>query len=155
MSLKKIVTRQYRERVNQAVSHCNGFPHAPPEGWLKSVRKALGMSGKELAIRLGVTKSRVSRAEQDETTGSVTLKTMQNMAEAMDCRFVYAVIPKQEVEKMIREQALAKARRQVQKVSVQMALEAQSLSEMQLALETERLAVEMMEKMPTNFWSEE
>jgi predicted DNA-binding mobile mystery protein A len=77
----------------------------PQEGWLRTVRNALGMSSTQLAKRLGVTKSRVSKAEQDEPSGSVTLKTMQSMAEAMDCKFVYAVVPNEDVEAIIQQRA--------------------------------------------------
>jgi predicted DNA-binding mobile mystery protein A len=58
---------------------------------LKTVRKAIGMSGSQLANRLGVTKGRVSQAESAELSGSATLKSMHSMAQAMNCRFVYAV----------------------------------------------------------------
>ena len=68
----------------------------------------LGMSGPQLAKRFGVTKARISKAEHDELSGSVTLKSMQAMAEAMGCRFVYAVIPELEVEEVIKKRAFRK-----------------------------------------------
>ena len=102
MSIAKIVAKQYRDKVNQAVSQFGSLTMLPnrglpKEGWLRTVRTALGMSGTQLAKKLGVTKARVSKAETDEPHGSVTLKTMQTMAEAMDCKFVYAIVPKQNV----------------------------------------------------------
>lgn len=133
MSIEKIVAKQYREKVNQAVKQFTGFSMLPPEGWLKTVRKALGMSGTQLSKRMGVTKSRISKMEHDEPTGSVTLKTMKVMAEAMDCRFIYAVIPKAEIEEIVKRRALKKAREQVHAASIHMALESQSLNEEQLA----------------------
>lgn len=154
MSINRIVAKQYRDKVNQAY-HQLGALSLPPEGWLRTLRHALGMSGPQLAKRLGVTKARVSRAEQDELTGSVTLKTMQNMAEAMNCRFVYAVVPSEEIEEMIKKRALQKAREKVKSASTHMALEAQTLSDEQLSFEIDRLATEMLEKMPSNLWSDE
>ncbi len=71
----------------------------PTEGWLKTLRLSLGMSGSQLALKLGVSKARVSRFEHDELTGSVTLKTMQSVAKAMNCRFVYAVVPEKKSRK--------------------------------------------------------
>jgi predicted DNA-binding mobile mystery protein A len=153
MSLNRIVAKQYRDKVNQAY-HKLGSLSLPPEGWLKTVRHALGMSGTQLAKRLGVTKSRVSKAEQGEMTGSITIKTMQSMAEAMNCRFVYAVVPDQEIEEMIKKRALQKAREQVRSASTHMALEAQTLSDDQLIFEIDRIASEMVEKMPSDLWSD-
>jgi transcriptional regulator with XRE-family HTH domain len=57
------------------------------------MRKALGMSGAQLARKMGVSRALVSQAESNEVSGNVTMKTMQTMAEAMGCRFVYAVLP--------------------------------------------------------------
>lgn len=155
MSIEKIVAKQYRDKVNQAVSQFDGFSMLPQEGWLRTVRTALGISGPQLAKRLGVTKARISKAEQDEPSGSVTLKTMQTMAEAMDCKFVYAVVPKQDVEEIIKQRAIEKAKAQVKSASTQMALEAQALSKEQLEYEVERIAAQIVEKMPADLWNDE
>ena len=160
MSIAKIVAKQYRDKVNQAVSQfgrLSMLPNhgLPKEGWLRTVRIALGMSGRQLAKKLGVTKARISKAEQDEPHGSVTLKTMQSMAEAMDCKFVYAIVPKQNVEAVIKERAVEKARAQVKAASTHMALEAQSLSKEQLEFEIERIAAQIIDKMPSDFWNDE
>ncbi len=154
MSIEKIVAKQYRDKVNHAVNQFGSLPILPQEGWIRTVRKALGMSGTQLAKRLGVTKARVSKAEQDEPTGSVTLKSMQAMAEAMDCKFVYAVVPKQNVEEVIKLRAIDKARIQVKAASIHMALEAQSLNKEQLNFEVKRIAAQIMDKMPADLWND-
>ena len=141
-------------KVNQAF-HQLGMLSLPPEGWLKTVRHALGMSGPQLAKRLGVTKARISRVEQDELTGRVTIKTMQNMAQAMNCRFVYAIVPEYDIELVIKKRALQKAREQVKNASTHMALEAQALSEEKIVFEIDRLASEIIEKMPSDLWNDE
>jgi ribosome-binding protein aMBF1 (putative translation factor) len=45
---------------------------APKEGWVRTVRKALGMTTKQLAKRLKVNRSRVVKIEQAETDGALT-----------------------------------------------------------------------------------
>lgn len=155
MCLRKIVAKQYRDKVNQAVSRFDGAPMLPQEGWLRTVRTALGMTGPQLAERLGVTKARISKAEQDETAGGVTLRTMQAMAEAMDCQFVYAVIPRQDVESVIKARATEKAKAQVKAVSTQMTPESQLLTKEQLDYEVERIAAQIVEKMPADLWRDE
>ena len=155
MGIETIVLKQYQNKVNQALKQFGDYVMPTSEGWLKTVRKALGMSGSQLANRLGVTKGRVSQAESAELTGSATLKSMQRMAQAMDCRFVYAVIPEKEIASMIRDRALLKAKEQIKVASTQMALEAQALSDEQLAFEVDRLASEIIEKMPSDLWNDE
>jgi predicted DNA-binding mobile mystery protein A len=153
MGINRIVAKQYRDKVNLAF-HQLGNLSMPPEGWLRTVRQALGMSGPQMAKRLAVTKARISRAEQDELRGRVTLKTMQSMAEAMNCRFIYAVVPDQEIEEMIKKRALQKAREQVNAASTHMALEAQALNDEQLTFEIDRIASGIIEKMPSDLWND-
>lgn len=153
--MKDIIAKQYRDKVNSAFHQLAPLDTMPKEGWIRTVRKALGMSGVQLARRLNLTKMRVSQAERDELSGGVSLKTMRSMAEAMDCKFVYAIIPQSEVEVLIKTQATAKARQLVQSASTHMALEAQSLSKDQLAFEVDRIAKEIIEKMPSDLWNDQ
>lgn len=154
MGIETVVLKQYRDKVNRAVKQFGGYSIPLSEGWLKTVRKALGMSGTQLAKRLGVTKGRISQAEAGELSGSVTLRTMRTMAQALGCRFVYAVVPERDIESLIRDQAIVKAKARVKAVSTHMALEAQSLDRQSLDAEIERIATEIMNKMPADFWSE-
>ncbi len=154
MGIDSVVAKQYRDKVNQAYTRFGNFS-MPPSGWLRMVRNALGMSGVQLAKRLGVTKARISKAEQDELTGSVTLKTMQNMAQAMNCRFVYAIVPDNKIEEIIKKRAYQKAREQIKSASTQMALEAQSLNDKQLSFAVDELASEIIDKMHSDLWNDE
>lgn len=153
--MENIIAKQYRDKVNSAFHQLAQLGAMPKEGWIRTMRKALGMSGVQLARRLSLTKMRVSQAERDELSGGVSLKTMRSMAEAMDCKFVYAIIPQSEVEALIKAQATAKARQLVQSASTHMALEAQSLSKDQLAFEVDRITKEIIEKMPSDLWNDQ
>ena len=63
----------------------------PTGGWLRGVREALGMSGRQFARRLGVSPPRITNLEQSERSGAVTIRSMQQAAEALDCVFVYGL----------------------------------------------------------------
>ena len=91
MGIQAVVLKQYQEKVNQALKQFGGHARPNSEGWLKTIRKALGMSGSQVAKRLGVTKGRVSQAELAELSGSATLKSMKSIAQAMNCRFKFTV----------------------------------------------------------------
>ena len=99
MNVKNMAQQQYRSLANRAASQSN--LQLPPEGWLRTVRMALGMSGPQLAKKMGVTRARVTQAEHNELTGAATLKSMQTAAEAMGCKFVYAVVPETTIENLI------------------------------------------------------
>ena len=66
----------------------------PPKGWLRAIRDALGMTTSQFAKRLGVSQPRIIELEKSEVDGSVTLQTLQRAAEALGCRLVYALVPK-------------------------------------------------------------
>ena len=64
------------------------------KSWLRSARLAQNLKGVDMAKRMGVSPARISMMERDEDRGAVTLKMMQKAAQALDCEFVYVVIPK-------------------------------------------------------------
>ena len=154
MSFKTVIQNQYRGLVDNAAANLIGLK-LPPEGWLRTVRNALGMSGAEVARKLGVTRARVTAAERDELDGGISLKSMQAMAEAMGCRFVYAIIPPSgDIEDLILAQARKKALAIVGVTSTHMALENQKLPDASIAQEVERLTQEIARENPSDFWSD-
>jgi predicted DNA-binding mobile mystery protein A len=62
--------------------------------WIRTVRTQHNIQGKQLAKKMRVSPARISVLEKDEQRGAVTLKMMQKAADALDCTFVYALIPK-------------------------------------------------------------
>lgn len=151
MGIQATVQQQYQRLVDGVAGTSL---RTPPEGWLRSVRKALGMSGAQLARKMGVTRARIAQAEQAELGGGATLKSMQAMAEAMGCRFVYAVVPDKRIEDVITAQARKKAMALVGTASTHMALEDQALSNNKIAEEVERLTHDLAREMPPDFWSD-
>jgi len=152
MSVKTIARQQY-QRIVDAASNFSGL-QTPPEGWLRTVRKSLGMSGAQLAKRMGVTRARVAQAEHAELDGGLTLKSIRAMAEAMGCRFVYAIVPPGRIEDVIMAQARKKAMAIVGTASKHMALEKQTLPAEKISQEVERLTSEIAQEMPPDFWSD-
>ena len=151
MSVKRTVHQQYQIVVNQAAVHAETL-RTPFEGWLRTTRKALGMSGAQLARRMGVTRARISNAEKDELRGAVTLQSMQTAAEAMGCRFVYAIVPPRTAGDLIAAQARKKAAALVGAAGTHMALEAQVLPDDKIAQKITSLARDFAYEMPPDFW---
>lgn len=154
MTLKDVIRRQYQHKIDQAASQLKNT-EIPPEGWICTVRKALGMSAAALARRLNKTRALVSNTEKAEIDGNVTLKTMTSMAEAMNCRFLYAVVPKENVEDILTKRAQKKASQIVLKSSSHMALENQTLNQKQIDFEIERITSDMLKNQPFDFWNNE
>src|ERR1035437_3011831 len=152
MTVKAVVQRQCQRLVDQAADRVP--PVRPPEGWLRTVRKALGMSGSQLAKKRRSTGARIAQAKLAERSGAATLKSMQSMAAAMGCRFVYAIVPPEHVEDLILAQARKKATALVGTASKHMALESQVLPSGKIADEVERLARELAQGRLGDIWND-
>jgi predicted DNA-binding mobile mystery protein A len=153
MSVKNTARLQYVRLVDQAVDQLADLPR-PREGWIASARKALGMSGAQLAKRAGVTRAAIYQAERNERDAAISLRQMEKLADAMGARLVYAIVPKHHVEEVIRERAVRKAQRVVQRASAHMALESQALSREQNQEEIQGLADDFVRSMPADFWED-
>lgn len=108
----------------------------PREGWLRALRKGLGMSTGQLALRLGTRQPWVLQLEKAELKDTATLASLRKAADALDCDLVYAVVPRKPLEEMVREQANKVAKQEMATVSHSMALEQQRPSR---AVETAQL----------------
>lgn len=124
----------------------------PAKGWIRAVREALGMSGKQLAVRLQVSQPRVHKLEQGEPSGALTLKTMRQVAEALDCVFVYALVPRSSLEETVRTQAGAVAAERLQRVAHTMLLEAQGLSSEEQQASLNAAIEELVRETPRDLW---
>ena len=117
------------------------------------LRKALGMSGAQVAVRAGISRNAVYQAERNEREGAITINQMHKLAEAMGGRFVYAIIPDDgSVENVMWAQAHRKAEARIMRASAHMALEKQALTSAQRTQRIEDLANKLIRDMPSDFW---
>ena len=150
---KKLV----REQLDTTLKHLEPLKTLvrPGKGWIRAIRNALGMTGEQLASRLNVNKQRVSRIEQDEKLGKVKLETLRNVAEALDCVFVYGFVPRYSLEQTVRNQAGVVAKKRMARSNQTMRLEEQELSEKEKEKALEGLIEDIMNEMPKSLWDEE
>ncbi|MGB5199544.1 MAG: mobile mystery protein A [Sedimenticolaceae bacterium] len=99
----------------------------PPRGWIKAIREAIGMTTKQLAQRLGVVQSRVVAIEKAETSGSITLDSLERAAQALDCRLVYMLVPRRPLQDLVEQRAEALAKTRLATTGHSMKLEAQDV----------------------------
>jgi predicted DNA-binding mobile mystery protein A len=99
----------------------------PFGGWVRAIRDALGMTTEDLAARMRLTQSSVTRLEKSEKARTVQLDTLARAAEAMDCELVYALVPRRPLDDIINDQAGRVATKRLQRLGHTMALEQQEL----------------------------
>lgn len=89
-------TQRLRRQLDEVALafHLCRWTTSRPDGWLKAVRTALGISAETLAKRMGVSNFDVYQLEKSEARGGIQIRSLQRAAEAMGCELVYALIPK-------------------------------------------------------------
>lgn len=147
----------YRRMARRALDRrLRGIPAdafaRPAGGWVRAVREALGMSATELGQRMGITRRRVAAIETEELIGAMKLATLQRAAEAMDCRLVYAFVPKAPLEELVQARAREKAEGIVRNVSHHMRLEEQGVGAEGERREVDRLAERLADQ--RGLWSD-
>jgi len=112
------------------------------------------MSIRQLAERMGIAKTTAAALERSEAADTIKLSSLRAVGEALDCDFVYALVPRDSLEETVRQRTRLVAERVVGRVSESMDLEDQGIP----ASEQERQAVELAERlwqrMPRELWDE-
>jgi len=87
------------------------------------------MSQAVLAERLGVSSAAVNKLEQAELRGGITIRKLAEVAAALDCTLVYALVPHSTLEQTVAAQARNVAAEMLGYVARTMALEAQGIGD--------------------------
>lgn len=125
----------------------------PKKGWVYTVRTALKMSLRQLAERMNITPQSVYEIEQRESNETITLKSLREVANAMDMKLVYGFIPKDgSIEKMIEKRAVEIAAKIVMRTSNTMKLEDQENSKKRIEKNIQAKAKEIIDTMPKYLW---
>lgn len=149
-TLSSLQLSQVDQRLAPWRRMANDVP--PRGGWLRAIRKALGMSTAQLAGRLGVAQQAIVNFERNEAAGKITLQSLQRVAQALDCRVVYAVVPNKPLVQMRRARAQALADQLVRPVAHSMKLEAQGVSDKETRRQRKELTDEILRGSARKLW---
>lgn len=101
----------------------------PPVGWIKAIRQAVGMSMQQLGNKLSVSRQAVMDIERREQDGSITIKSLREVARVMDMQLVYGFVPNDgSLDALIEKRAKELATRIVLRTANTMKLEDQANS---------------------------
>lgn len=110
-----------------AAAHIDVLAARPREGWIRAIRAGLGMSQEALAARLRVSKTSIAKLERNELHESISIGKLAEVARAMDCQLVYALIPNTTLDDTVQKQAEHVAAKTLGYVTATMDLEDQSV----------------------------
>ncbi|NGF57869.1 mobile mystery protein A [Parapedobacter sp. SGR-10] len=151
MAKKKLQVQHLSDKM-QALAPIKNIA-VPPNGWIRAIRTALGMSMQQLGDKLAITKQSVQDLERREQQGSLTLKSLRQAAKALDMDLVYGFVPKDgTLELMIERKAKELAKEIVLRTSNTMKLENQKNSDYRIEKAIEERAIDLAREMPKILW---
>ena len=125
----------------------------PPTGWIKAIRMSLGMSMQQLGNKLAISKQGVLDIEKREKEGSITIKSLREIAKALDMQLVYGFVPVDgSLEELINRKAKELATQIVMRTSNSMKLEDQENSRQRIEKAIEERAAMLKNEMPKALW---
>jgi len=127
----------------------------PLRGWIWEIRNALGMSHLNLAKRLNVTAPAIVGYENNEVKKRISLNTLERIAKAMKCKFVYCIVPETSLENILEEQKLKVAGKIFSRVNHSMNLEEQGLSNKEKRRKLNELIDEVYREKEGKIWDYE
>ena len=125
---------------------------APPRGWLKEIREALGRTERQQAERLGIAGSTLHKSEKSEAEERITLGQLRKLAEGLDCELVYALVPRKPLTDVVQGRANQLAREEVYGVAHTMSLEDQRPTDERLQKQVARRTEELLRGKWSDLW---
>lgn len=125
----------------------------PPTGWIKAIRTSIGMSMQQLGNKLSISKQGVLDIEKREIEGAITIKSLREVAKAMDMQLVYGFVPNDDtLESMIEKRAGQLAKEIVLRTSNTMHLENQGNSKKRIEQAIKERTAIIKSEMPKILW---
>ncbi len=145
------MARRHLDTRLQPLTPLRSLLKKPSQGWIRSVRQALGMTSVQLARRMGVSQPTILDMEASESADRIQLKTLRRAAEALDCELFYVLVPKESFEGIVEERAMNVAGKTMTSVTHSMRLEAQEVDQPT----TDRQLRELAESVdPKQLWND-
>jgi predicted DNA-binding mobile mystery protein A len=152
MKSRIAATSLMRRQLDAKLEFWRSAPPQPREGWIRAIRQALGMPVNALARRMRVAPSTLTRLEQAERAGTISLRSLREAAEALDCEIVYALVPRRALQETLRQRALEVADHFVRRVSRTMSLEDQAVRDDETEHQRALLADQLMQTLDRRLW---
>jgi len=150
--------RRYHLQIEHLDKKLRAFAAAaaiivPERGWLHSIRTSIRMSQAQLGTHLGISKQAVKSLEDREASGSVTLKTLSEAADALDMKLVYGFVPRKgSLAAMIEARSHEVAATIVELTSTSMGLEDQRVSSERIKAAIAERAEQIAAELPRFIW---
>ena len=127
----------------------------PRDGWIKEIRTALKMTYARVSKKLSVTPSAIMKFEKNEIKGTININSLNKIAEALNCKFVYALVPNETLNKIIDNRVEKVATKMINQIDQSMSLENQSVNKKEIKEQLNNLKKELKNNLSSKIWNYE
>jgi predicted DNA-binding mobile mystery protein A len=143
------------QQLNSKMLGFASLKHAAisPTGWIKAIRNAIGMSMQQLGNKLNVYRQGILDIEKREKHGSITIKSLKEIARVLDMQLVYGFVPNDgSLDALIEKRATERATKIVLRTSNTMKLDDQGNSNRRIEKAIKERAEAIKNEIPKILW---
>ena len=125
----------------------------PDKGWINTIRTTLNMTLEQLGKKLKMTKQGVKRIEESEAAGTITIKSLREVGNALEMKFVYGFVPMDgSVDSLLDRKSRIFAERIILRTNHNMMLEDQEIKTGELKKAIKDLSEEIKSELNRKIW---
>ncbi|MDP2722718.1 MAG: XRE family transcriptional regulator [Bacteroidetes bacterium GWF2_41_31] len=125
----------------------------PDKGWINTIRTTINMTLKQLGIKLKMTKQGVKRIEESEAAGTITIKSLKEVGNALEMKFVYGFVPFDgSIDSLLNRRSKILAEKIILRTNHNMMLEDQAIGKGNLKSAIEELSQEIKIELKKTIW---
>lgn len=125
----------------------------PDNGWINSIRTTINITLEQLGKKLKMTKQGVKRIEESEAAGTISIKSLREVGNALEMKFVYGFVPIDgSIDSLIDRKARILAEKIILRTNHNMMLEDQEIEKGNLKNAIEDLSQEIKFELKRTIW---
>ena len=125
----------------------------PDNGWINTIRTTLNMTLKQLGKKLKMTKQGAKRIEESEAAGTITIKSLKEVGNALEMKFVYGFVPIDgSIDSLLDRKSKILAEKIILRTNHNMMLEDQEIEKRNLRNAIEDLSKEIKFELKKAIW---
>lgn len=125
----------------------------PEKGWINTIRATINMTLEQLGNKLNITKQGVKRIEESEAAGTITIKSLKEVGNALEMKFVYGFVPIDgSINSLLERKSRVLAEKIILRTNQNMMLEDQAIEKSKLKAAIDDLSKEIKSELKKSIW---
>jgi len=125
----------------------------PSNGWINTIRTTVNMTLEQLGKKLNMTRQGAKRIEESEAAGTITIKTLKEVGNALEMKLVYGFVPLDgSVDLLLNRKSRILAEKIILRTNHNMMLEDQEIDKERLKNAIEDLSKEIKSELKKTIW---